>query len=217
MPARGQGTAPIEILLLDDSDVDLRRLTRALRKIGRPVRIFGCRTLQEFERALNADTYDLCLIDHGLEEKASGLDAIEALRAHKAHPKTPAVLMFDFADPDLLLQGSQAGFAQYIDKSSLSPEQLAQVVAKALEAPRGVEASPTGHEMHLRLKGEMANAQVYSTKQQINMIYEQVGAMRTLMAAGQVPETAALDAIESACFKLWRFTDLFQSFETESP
>ena len=56
----------LRILVLDDSEFDLRRVSRLLSEIRDDVFVKTTKTLDEFETAFRANLYDLCLIDHTL-------------------------------------------------------------------------------------------------------------------------------------------------------
>ncbi|MEM7653629.1 MAG: hypothetical protein AAF220_10665, partial [Pseudomonadota bacterium] len=94
----------LRILILDDSDFDLRRVSRMISEIRSDVVINTAKTLEEFEDAFKSDIYDLCMIDHSLGNGKTSADAMEVIKSSVLSSETPAVLVTGMSDDAILVE-----------------------------------------------------------------------------------------------------------------
>lgn len=200
--------AALDILVLDDSEFDLRRIERLLQGLNLEVRIHTCSTIEAFEVALDENIFDVCLIDHRLSGGVSGNDALEIVRAHKSNGYVPAILISGMTDPKLIANSIQSGFANFVDKDGLNVSRLSRVVADALdEASHGSLSERKRYRLLSRILREVAQTYADSTRPHLMEIYRKVDFMRKCLAQNSLPDPQALDDIEERCFEIWRFLD----------
>ncbi|MFO0610764.1 MAG: response regulator [Polyangiales bacterium] len=120
---------PISILLVDDDTVDRMALRRALRASGVAVAVTEAEDAAGARAALAARAFDCVLLDLQLP----GVDGIALLRGMRAGgDQTPVVMLTGHGDEQVAVEIMQAGAADYIPKTSVSPERLARSVGHAL-------------------------------------------------------------------------------------
>jgi len=121
---------PVRILVADDDPGDLLLIRRYL--CDSTVMHFDVTTVDNYRDALNAirqDNFDAALIDYRLGAD-SGLDLIR--EASTTENTTALILLTGQGDAETDIAASQAGAADYVDKSSLSPETIEHVLRYAL-------------------------------------------------------------------------------------
>lgn len=198
----------LDVVVLDDSDFDLRRIQRVLKELSLDVRIHACKSIDAFKKALDADLFDVCLIDHHLSGGVSGDDALDIVRAHKLNGYVPAILISGTTDPNLIVNSIQGGFANFVEKDGLNVSRLSRVVADALdEASQGALTDKKRHRLLSRILRDVAQTYADNTRPHLLEIYRKVDFMRSCLAHNSLPDPQALDDIEDRCFEIWRFID----------
>ncbi len=201
-------TGDLKILILDDSDFDLRRVSRMISKVRSDVVITKTKTLEEFQKAFDAQSFDLCMIDHALGAGKTSTDAIEIIKANTAAAKTPAVLVSGLADDTVIAKAVQHGFVSFLDKGTMTVEALKTVISNAVD-------DAVDRDMRREERRDLVNrvmddvAQLYSsnTKGHLSKIYNHANFIRQCLAERQFPSPETLDEIEICCFAIWRFLD----------
>ncbi len=207
-PTTGVAADGLRILILDDSDFDLRRVSRMISEIRSDVVINTAKTLEEFEDAFKSAIYDLCMIDHSLGNGKTSSDAMEIIKSSVLSSETPAVLVTGVSDDGILAEAVRHGFASYLDKGSMTVAGLKTVITEALDEAALTET--TNAERVEMVNGVMDEvAQLYSanTKQHLSKIYQTANFLRQCIARRQMPSPDAIDDIEASCFAIWRFLD----------
>ncbi|MEM6588464.1 MAG: response regulator [Pseudomonadota bacterium] len=198
----------LRILILDDSDFDLRRVSRMISEIRSDVVIKATKTLEEFEEAFKTDVFDLCMIDHSLGNGKTSSDAMEIIKSSVIASETPAVLVTGMSDDAILVEAVRHGFVSYLDKTSMTVAGLKTVITEALDE---VALTQTTNSERAEMVNEVMDevAQLYSanTKQHLSKIYRTANFLRQCIARRQMPSPEALDDIEASCFAIWRFLD----------
>ncbi len=207
-PQPDAGDFGLEILILDDDTMDRRRVTRMARKLGTNVRLFGCKNLDEFKRALDCDAYDLCLIDYHLGGGQTGREALELIKGHHLNGFTPAIMISSQKDSDVIVEAIQHGFSSYIEKDTLTVDRLQGAVHEALsETGTGRLPEETMKQLSQRIMRELADTCNNHAKPHLSQIYRQLEFIRNCVSKHAVPSPEALDQIEASCFEIWRFLD----------
>jgi len=120
LPERALPSATVDdglrILVLDDSEFDLRRVSRLLSEVRSDVFVKTTKTLEEFETAFRANLFDLCLIDHSLSGGKSSSDAINIIKSSAIASQTPAILVTGMSDETTLVEAMHGGFAAGLTK-----------------------------------------------------------------------------------------------------
>jgi DNA-binding NtrC family response regulator len=197
-----------KILILDDSDFDLRRVARMICEITPDVRVTATRTLREFQTAVFAEPFDLCLIDHSLESGKTSADAIDIIKSHTTAAGTPAVLVSGLSDEEEINRAVRYGFLSYLNKGDMTVGTLKDVVATALHEPEEQSVSQEDYEDNISLTSDYVASQYSdSTKALLSQIYKNTNFIRQCLAMRSFPSPEALDAIETSCFRIWRTLD----------
>lgn len=119
----------IRILLIED-DPDDYVITRevASHMAGADVTLAWEKTYDTALAALARRSHDLCLLDYRLGAR-DGLTLLA--EARRAGCTIPVILLTGIYDPDLDVAALQAGAADYLSKSELSPASLARSIRYA--------------------------------------------------------------------------------------
>lgn len=200
--------AGLRILVLDDSDLDLRRVSRMISEIRSDVFVKTTKTLQQFETAFHANMYDLCLIDHSLGGGKTSSDAMKVIKSSTIASHTPAVLVTGLSDDSVIIEAVKHGFVNYIEKSSMTVGALKTVISEALDE---AALAKNTHVDRLNMVNQVMDdvALLYSshTKEHLSKIYKSANFLRQCIAHNQFPSPEAIDDIEACCFAVWRFLD----------
>ena len=105
---------PAKILIVDDEPTILLTLSHYLQRSGATVT--ACRERREAEEALQADRFDLAIIDLCLSGGGHP-DGLELVRAAKqANPHTHVIVITAYGTDDLRRQALERGAAGYFSK-----------------------------------------------------------------------------------------------------
>ena len=121
----------MHVLVLDDSEVDRKRLLRLCEEAGLKASYKEASCIDEMRDALSEQAFDLVFIDYLLV----GEDGIEALEHLLQDPSQSAISIMIAGDEriDIAVDAMRRGCADYLTKSSLSVDSLQKSVATALE------------------------------------------------------------------------------------
>ena len=114
------------VLIVDDEPYILRILSFKLRRQGYDTS--EAASAIEAEALLEAESFDLLLLDVGLEESTSGFDLADRLRARPATRTLPIILLTARSLASDILRGREVGADGYVTKP-FSTEELIQRVA----------------------------------------------------------------------------------------
>lgn len=127
-------SAPLNLLLLEDDEVDRLRVRRAFKKAGVAVRMVECHDLASARRALASQPFDCALLDQNLPD-GTGLDLLEEL-PKLAGDQMAAIMLTGQDDDELGLQAVQRGAQDFMPKAMLEPRLLTRTVRYAIERRR---------------------------------------------------------------------------------
>lgn len=134
-------TAPIQVLLIEDSPGDARLIATLLadaRALGLDFTLRHADSLASGLEQLRSGTYDVILLDLGLPESA-GLETVQRLFAHA--PRVPTlVVMSGLADEDIAVQALQSGAQDYLVKGQVDTTQLVRAIRYAIGRHQAEEA-----------------------------------------------------------------------------
>ena len=135
---RDAQSAPLDILLAEDSATSARALASALAEEGGGrFRLTHADSLEEALARLGEGDYDLVLLDLGLRD-SWGLETLDALRTRR--PEVPVVVLTGSDDEALAVQAVQRGAQDYLVKARLHPRRLTFAILHALERHRAGQA-----------------------------------------------------------------------------
>ena len=115
-------THGLKILVVDDDDVDRMAVRRALKASGLEATVTEAEDAAGALAQLAREHYDCTLLDYRMPG-SDGLDVVRAARERGI--LVPFVMLTGFGDEQTAVELMKAGAADYIPKSSLTPERLA--------------------------------------------------------------------------------------------
>lgn len=112
----------LKILVVDDDDVDRMAVRRALKASGLEATVTEAEDAAGALEKLAREHYDCTLLDYRMPG-SDGLDVVRAARERGI--LVPFIMLTGFGDEQTAVELMKAGAADYIPKSSLTPERLA--------------------------------------------------------------------------------------------
>ncbi len=112
----------LNILVVDDDDVDRMAVRRALKATGLDATITEVDNADAALAKLAKQHFDCTLLDYRMPG-SDGLDVVRLARERGMH--VPFIMLTGFGDEQTAVELMKAGAADYIPKSSLTPERLA--------------------------------------------------------------------------------------------
>jgi len=194
---------PINALLLDDSKFDRRRIRRLSRDMGVAIQIDEVASIAALQEALDADSYDVVLLDYRLTE-GDGLQALELVRAHPRNARSPAIMVTGGDDPSIAVQALRSGFSDYLSKAQLTAETLRVSVLAAIEKAGLAESA---ERQRAETVTELSNTILAQFRRSLQP--ELAGVVRNLRAVrtGLTDDASRLrpdlESIEARCVALW--------------
>ncbi|WP_246697023.1 response regulator [Methylobacterium planeticum] len=125
------GTAPLRILHLEDSDLDVELLAAVLDDIDHPYVIERVMTRERFAAAAQSGCHDLILADYVLPT-FDGLSALAIARV--ACPDVPFVFVSGTLGEDVAVEALKGGATDYVTKQRL--DRLPRTIVRALAEVR---------------------------------------------------------------------------------
>ncbi|BAZ14798.1 response regulator receiver sensor signal transduction histidine kinase [Calothrix sp. NIES-4071] len=123
----------LKILVVDDDEVDRMTVHRALTQAGVLISLSEANTCSEAIIKAHAHSYDCIFLDYRLPD-GDGLTLISQLR--EANIKVPLVVLTGQSDELVAVELMKAGANDYLSKSRVSSETLAQVLRNAIRVYR---------------------------------------------------------------------------------
>ena len=144
-----------QILILDDSDFDRKRLRRSFANYPNAINIKEASDLYAFRQLVQSNNFDLILIDYAL---ADG-DGIQALRSCKDwnNNKGAYYVMVTGNDcSNLAVTALKSGFDDYVTKNEIDRDILSGILTRAVQ--ENVLEKDQRMSIFSRFKTERANA-----------------------------------------------------------
>ncbi|MBW4561064.1 MAG: response regulator [Mojavia pulchra JT2-VF2] len=142
----------LNILVVDDDEVDRMAVRRALTKAGVQMELSEVGGCNDAISTVRNTTFDCIFLDYRLPDQ-DGLTLIQKLRSSEI--KVPIVVLTGQGDEQIAVELMKAGATDYLSKSKVSSETLAQVLRNAIRVYRA--------EMQVAL----ANQQLRETNEQL--------------------------------------------------
>ncbi|WP_306818903.1 hybrid sensor histidine kinase/response regulator [Archangium lipolyticum] len=140
-----QASRPIRVLLVEDDEDDYLLTREALRPLGprRRMVLEWARTCEQALEEMASGRHDVCLLDHRLGA-LTGLELLE--QARRRGWRGPVILLTSLGDDALDHQAMEAGAADFLEKSQLTPTLLDRSIRYALQHARTLEELRRSHE-----------------------------------------------------------------------
>jgi len=123
----------LTILIVDDDDIDRLAVRRALRMAGLAFEVEEATDCASALEALERRAFDCVFLDYRLPD-SDGMAILHAIRALDI--RVPVVMLTGQGDERLAVELMKAGASDYLAKSALSPESLAQCTRNAIRVQR---------------------------------------------------------------------------------
>jgi two-component system, sensor histidine kinase and response regulator len=124
---------PLRVLIVDDDLVDRLTVQRALKNAGMTVTCTEAEDCKQAIAALSNQTFDCIFVDYRLPDQ-DGLALVQAIRQMKI--QAPIVVLTGQGDERIAVDLMKAGASDYLSKSRISAEALAQVLRNAVRLYR---------------------------------------------------------------------------------
>jgi signal transduction histidine kinase len=158
----------LKILVVDNDEVDRMLVRQALTIAGIQMELSEVGNGNEAFYALSSTAYDCVFLDYDLPNQ-DGLTLIQQLRSSEI--KVPLVVLTGRGNEQMSVQLIKAGATDYLSKSRISPENLAQVLRSAIRIYRAEMQADLANEQ-LRESHEKLirkNQEVERQQEQIQM------------------------------------------------
>ncbi len=142
----------LRILVVDDDQVDRMTVRRALTEAGVQMELCEVGDANDAFSALSSTAYDCVFLDYRLPNH-DGLTFIQQLRSLKI--QVPLVVLTGQEDEQIAVKLIKAGATEYLSKSRISPENLAQVLRSAIRVYRA------------EMQADLANQQLRESHEQL--------------------------------------------------
>ena len=198
----GEPAQTMNILVLDDSEVDRRRLLRLCEDAGLNFVGAEVATISEMQAAMESTAFDIVFIDYLL----IGEDGLDAVRLLVEDPRQSAVSIMIAGEGrmDIAIEAMRIGCSDYLTKSNITVDALRKSVATALE--RRMVTLSLNQERERRQKLEVAIRR-YASACSVEMRTILAGTLRRvrkLRAHTTTEEHAVqLGELERSIDKLW--------------
>jgi signal transduction histidine kinase/DNA-binding response OmpR family regulator len=129
--------APLRILVVDDDALDRLAFRRHLQQSGVDARAEEASSASEALERVQGTAMDCVFLDYYIP----GDDTLKLLRTlRETLPELPVVIFTGRGDEDIAVELMKSGAADYLPKSSLTPERLASALRHAREVTRAAIA-----------------------------------------------------------------------------
>jgi signal transduction histidine kinase len=160
----------LSILVVDDDEVDRMAVRRALRAAGVGAAVTEAEDVESALAALRRGGFDCVLLDFQLP----GGDGRGVLREARAEGiGTPVVMLTGQEDAQTAVELIQAGAADYLAKSALTPERLERSIRHAIRVHRAemqTRQAEAARERALRVRDRFYAAMSHELRTPINAI-----------------------------------------------
>ena len=141
VPAHANGVigvphpASVRVLLLDDSNFDRARIRRISRKTDLVIDMDEVDSIEEMDRAVKANSYDLILVDYRLPV-GDGLVALNHLLEDPRNRDAGKIMITGEAVLGTAVEAMRIGFHDFLTKDDINPQMLNQAMVNAIALAR---------------------------------------------------------------------------------
>ncbi|MEH2347946.1 MAG: ATP-binding protein [Nostoc sp.] len=157
----------LKILVVDDNEVDRMAVRSALTEAGIQMELSEVSDSNDAFSALSTTAYDCVFLDYRLPLQ-DGLTLIQQLRYSEI--KVPLVVLTGQGDEQITVELIKAGATDYLSKSRISPENLAQVLRSAIRIYRAEIQATLAKEELIRKNQELERQQQHIQMQNFKLL-----------------------------------------------
>lgn len=145
----------IRALLLDDSSFDRARIRRMSAKAEMPVQLDEVGSIEELDRAVQAEKYDLILIDYRLPV-GDGMQALDHILGTPRNRDAGKIMITGDGAVDTAVRAMRGGCHDFLTKSEMTAEALSQSMNNALTVARERVMSEASYQHEMIRQGLIA-------------------------------------------------------------
>ena len=208
----GLGTkdySELRILVLDDDEFDRERLHRLSLTLPFPTKVDGADGLASLMRQLDAQTYDVILIDYRLSA-GDGMDALEIINTHKINRSAAQIMVAGDPQFNVAVQAMKQGCDDFIAKDRLDAKSLQESVLDALIKSTHESSKTMNHdlqELAESISNGLAEACLAKMRPMLARIKRQTNFLGQHAASMSKESVGAFQMIEQSCGVLSEFLD----------
>ena len=161
VPVENTGfTAPpppsaVKALLLDDSSFDRARIKRLSRKAQMPVQLDEVGSIEEMDRAVQQEQYDLIMIDYRLPV-GDGMEALQHVLSDPRHRDVGKIMITGDNAVDTAVRAMRGGCHDFLAKEDMNSELLSQAMVNAMTLARQRQMSQADYQREVIRQGLVA-------------------------------------------------------------
>ncbi|OKH18386.1 hybrid sensor histidine kinase/response regulator [Hydrococcus rivularis NIES-593] len=158
----------LKILVVDDDRVDRLAVRRSLQKAGIRVELSEASDARNAIALLQNTHFDCIFLDYLLPDR-DGLGLIQEL--YSMGVKVPTIVLTGQGDEQIAVEMMKAGASDYLSKTRVSPETLAQTLRNAIRIDRAQKAAELANQ-RLKASNELLqhqNQELEKQRQQIQL------------------------------------------------
>lgn len=207
-PPAAEPERPMRILVIDDSEMDRRRLLRLCREAGLGFAATEVATIDEMRAALWDQAFDLVFIDYLLAGE-DGLSAVDLLAEQSDHPA--AIMIAGEGRIDIAVEAMRRGCSDYVTKTDLSVATLRKSVATAIERRLTAFALDAERQRRKELERAVRDYANACSAEMRTILSAALRRVRSLRGGGLGSEQVAnLAALETGIERLWEALPVFR-------
>ncbi len=136
VPNDGTDSRVINAMLLDDSDLDRKRIRRMNARLEKPMRLVEAPSIEQMCSLLDDESFDLIMIDYGLTQ-GDGLTALDLIQKHRTNKDAATIMITGNEQTDIAVSAMKKGCSDFLAKPNLTPAVFESSVVEVLDRVAG--------------------------------------------------------------------------------
>ncbi|MEE4189647.1 MAG: response regulator [Roseobacter sp.] len=203
------------ILIVDDQRFDRTRLRRLITTLEFETHVVEADCLETMGTMLEADTFDLILLDYNLPD-GTGLQALDAVRLSAKNRNAATIMIAGEGQSDIAIEALKRGCSDYITKDDLTPAAFRRASINALQKSHlsiGIETQDFKRQQMEAVLQRFSSECASEIKPVVSRMMRQLRDLRD--APDLTPEQVAErhQKIEHSCMRLWDFLNDLEDYE----
>lgn len=203
------------ILVVDDQRFDRTRLQRLIATLEFETHVVEADCLERMGTMLEADTFDLILLDYNLPD-GNGLQALDAVRLAAKNKNAATIMIAGDGQNEIALEALKRGCSDYVTKDDLTPESFRRATINALQKSRlsiGIEVQDLKRQQIEAVLQRFSTECAQEIKPVVSRMMRQLRDLRD--STNITPEVASErhGRIELSCMRLWDSLNDLEDYE----
>jgi len=203
------------ILLVDDQRFDRTRLQRLISTLEFETHVVEADCLETMGTMLEADKFDLILLDYNLPD-GNGLQALDAVQLAAKNKNAATIMIAGNGQNEIAIEALKRGCSDYVTKDDLTPESFRRATINALQKSHlsiGMKAQDIKRQQIEAVLQRFSTECAQEIKPVVSRMMRQ---FRDLRDVTNITPDAAADRhnrIEASCMRLWDFLNDLEDYE----